>query len=146
MKTRPRTDDEAIHFLVARVPELRPLYEEHVSFNEELLPYVLFECDLTPWFVDAVRRGTSEEPARRFAEAVETLMDTRARPRADDSVWNLAGVAFTESLVAGEEDDVVARAWPWFGPSTRRDIKYLRRPRPVLRLKRTLRRLRLKSP
>jgi hypothetical protein len=95
---RPTNEAEAIAWLVERVPELRPLLDEHVRDMDELLPYVVFESDFRRWFVSAVRAG-DHDPARRFVEAVEPLMTTTVKPPANDRVWNLAAVCFVEGLV-----------------------------------------------
>jgi hypothetical protein len=57
------------------VPDLRPLLEEHIACNNELLPYVVFEGDFLRWFIDRVRAG-DHEPAQRFGAAIEPLMTT----------------------------------------------------------------------
>ena len=44
--------------------ELRPLLDEHLADNGELLSYIVFEGDFLPWFIDRVRSG-DHEPARR---------------------------------------------------------------------------------
>jgi hypothetical protein len=119
---RPANEAEAIAWLVERVPELRPLLDEHLADNDELLPYVVFESDFLRWFVKSVRAG-DDAPAKRFVEAIEPLMTTNINPPANDCVWNLAGVAFVEGLVMqGDVDDVIATARPWMGPNTRRDF------------------------
>lgn len=121
---RPLTEVAAIDWMVEHVPELAPLLHAHLDYNEELLPYVVFEGDFTRWFIDAVRRG-NDHMARRFCDAIETLLATETDPPGDDPVWNLAGVAFTEALVMGGENDVIARARRWFGEATSRDIDYM---------------------
>lgn len=113
---RPTNEAEAIGFLVERVPELRPLHDEHVADNGEVLPYIVFEGVFTRWFSGAVRAGEVEGAAQRFLSAVEVLLATDAQPPAADAVWNLAAVAFVEA--AALQDEVVAAALPWFGPRT----------------------------
>ncbi|WP_205697556.1 hypothetical protein [Conexibacter sp. SYSU D00693] len=125
---RPATEVAAIDWLVEQVPELAPILDAHMDYMEELLSYVVFESDFTRWFVDAVKTG-NDHMARRFCDAIEWLMATKTEPAADDPVWNLAGVCFTEALVMGGEDEVVARARPWFGEATTRDIDYMLRQR-----------------
>ena len=67
---RPTNEAEVITWLVERVPELRPLLEQHLAdMDDELLPYVVFESDFLCWFVNAVRGG-DDEAARRFTEAL----------------------------------------------------------------------------
>lgn len=98
------------------------MLDEHIDYNDELLPYVLFEGDFLRWFIDRVRAG-DHEPAQRFVASIEPLMTTEVDPPADDRVWNLAGVAFVEGLVMkGDVDDVIATARPWMGAHTSRDV------------------------
>jgi hypothetical protein len=113
---RPATEAKAIAWLVAEVPELRPLLDEHLEDNDdELLPYVAFEGAFLRWFIDQVRNG-DRELARRFVEAIEPLMTTDVEPPANDRVWNLAAVCFVEGLQP--DDDVVDAARAWMGPNT----------------------------
>lgn len=123
---RPTTDEGAIRFLVTEVPELRPLLEEHVADNDGVLPYVVFESDFTRWFCEGVLADADLEPLRRFAAAVELLLD---HPK--DGVWNLAGVAFSEPLAVGKREQRAAKkAWDWLGPATRNDIESTRNWKP----------------
>lgn len=123
--SRPKSETEAISWLVDRVPELRPFLQEHLADNcGELLSYVVFESDFLRWFIDGVRSG-NHEPARRFVEAVEPLMTTQINPKANDRVWNLAGVCFAEALVMNGDDDVIESARPWMGPNTWEDVQHM---------------------
>lgn len=115
---RPATEADAITWLVAEVPELGPLLNEHLADNGELLPYLVFG-DFLRWFIDRVRSG-NDRPARRFVSAIEPLMATEVEPPANDRVWNLAGVCFVEGLQ--QDDDVVGAARPWMGPNTLRAL------------------------
>ena len=49
----PTTEADAIAWLVAQAPVLRPLLDEHVAFHRALLSYVVFESD----FVTARGKG-----------------------------------------------------------------------------------------
>jgi hypothetical protein len=118
---RPRTELEAIGWLVREVPELEPLLREHIADNEETLPYVVFEGDFLRWFTLAVRAGESSAP-RRFVAAVEPLLSTAVRPASDDRVWNLAAVCFVDGLVMPDDDDVVEIARAWMSPNTFAEI------------------------
>lgn len=120
---RPRNEAEAIAWLVAEVPELRPVLDAHLmDMDDELLPYVVFEGGFLPWFVRAVRAG-DDAPARRFVEAIELLMTTRVEPPANDGVWNLTAVCFVEGLVMQGDNDVIKRARPWLGPNVWADMQ-----------------------
>jgi hypothetical protein len=115
---RPATEADAINWLVAEVPELGPLLNEHLADNGELLPYLVFG-DFVRWFIDRVRSG-DDRPAWRFVVAIEPLMAIGVAPAANDRVWNLAGVCFIEGLQ--QDDDVVGAARPWMGPNTSRAL------------------------
>ena len=126
---RATTEAEAIAWLVEQVPELGPVLDEHVAYNDELLSYVAFEGEFLRWFVDRVRAG-DDDPAQRFVAAIEPLLTTDVKPPADDRVWNLAAVCFVEGLVMqGHWDDVIEKATPWMGPSTSRDFERMFRYR-----------------
>jgi hypothetical protein len=119
---RAASEAEAIAWLVDQVPELRPILDEHLADNDELLSYVAFEGEFLGWFVGRVRAG-DDGPAERFVEAIEPLMTTSVNPPANDRVWNLAAVCFVEALVMeGSWDDVIERARAWMGPNTSRDV------------------------
>lgn len=96
--TRPSNEPEAIAWLVDRVPELRELLDQHIAFNEELLPYAVLEGDFLGWLVDRVR-AADEGPAKRFVAAVEPLLDTEVEAPDADRVHSLVWICFVEGLV-----------------------------------------------
>jgi hypothetical protein len=114
---RPASDAEAVAWLVAEVPALRPLSDEHLKTFGELLPYVAFESDFTRWFAARVRAGDWGE-VQSFLAAIEPLLTTEIDPPANDPVWNLAAVAFVEAL--RQDRDVVALIRAGMGPNTMR--------------------------
>jgi hypothetical protein len=59
----PASDPEAIAWLVAEVPALRPLSDEHLNTFDELLPYVVFESNFTRCGIPPILR--SPEHLRR---------------------------------------------------------------------------------
>ena len=113
---RPANDEDAIRYIVDEVPELRPMYEEQLNDEDGLAPYRLFECDFMTWFIDGVRSAAPEAPLRRFAAAIEVLLEKYA-PRGN---WPaiLARVGFVETLVAEDDAELIARIRPWLGPVT----------------------------
>ena len=79
---RPATETDAIVWLVAEVPELRPLLDEHLEdYDGELLRHVVLESDFLRWLIERVRAGDTE-PARRFLAAIEPLLTTDVNPAA----------------------------------------------------------------
>lgn len=126
MVAAPPTYEEVMPWLVERVPELRPIYEDDVASFEEVLAYSIF-ARFMDWFIEGVRSDASTEPLRRFATAVEELMAPRSSgPQPDPRVLELVGIEFIEALVQGAADDVIDRAWSWFGPATRISIQRMR--------------------
>ena len=101
--------DEAIAWLVERVPELRPLLEEHLAACGERLPYVLFEDDYMRWLTERVRSGDHEP-------AIEPLI-------ASNRVRNIADICFVEQLMMNGDDDVIDVARPWMGPVTWENVQ-----------------------
>lgn len=51
--------DELVELLAKRLPALREIYEEHLEFNEELLPSVYFG-ELVPWVVNDYIASTKD--------------------------------------------------------------------------------------
>lgn len=86
---------------IEAVPFARPVYEQHVRDNEEVLPHVLM-ADLRRMFVDTVEAGNDDE-VKWFLEAIETLASSLA-----DSIRNVVDVSFIEDLVLGDRREVRA--------------------------------------
>jgi hypothetical protein len=125
---RPTDELSAIEWLVSEMPELRPVLDEHVADNDEVLSYPAF-ADFMRWLVDRVRAG-DHAAASRFVAAVESLMTTSAQPPASDPVWNLAGVEFVESLAVDPDwKDVVPTIREWMCPRTAADFDSYRADR-----------------
>jgi len=45
-----------VNRLIEKIPELRPLVDEHIEYHEALLSHVLFG-DMTRWLIDLYRRS-----------------------------------------------------------------------------------------
>jgi hypothetical protein len=73
----PRDSVEEMESLIALVPFARPIYEEHISENDEILPHVLM-ADLRRLFVELVNQG-DQEKVRDLLGAIETMAACRAR-------------------------------------------------------------------
>jgi hypothetical protein len=87
-----------INRLVADVPALQPVYNEHVANNDELLTYV-FLADVARFVMAAL---TGAKPEHR-SDAVRVLGLLEDAIGSDDpDVVNLVAVGFVESLL-GEE-------------------------------------------
>jgi hypothetical protein len=114
--TGPVNDDveDFISALVAEVPDLGPLLDEHLADYDELLAHVLF-ADLTRW---VVARATAQ-PAEvgRVLSRLETACAAGTR-----ELQNLVFVSFVENL----DDDVELP----LGPCLRSALDAWRRERP----------------
>jgi hypothetical protein len=97
----PRNSFEAMAELVEKVPFARPVYEQHLRDNGEVLPHVLM-ADLRRMFVNLVQAGDDDD-VKRFLEAIEALASSPA-----DSIRNVVDVSFIEDLVLGDSDEVRA--------------------------------------
>lgn len=98
-----------IHRLVAEVPALKPLYDDHVAFCDELLPYV-FLSEVMQFVVEEL----AQSDARRQANAMRVLnLLDEAMESADESVVNLVAVGFVERHLG---DEVLDQVRPALGP------------------------------
>jgi hypothetical protein len=97
----PRNSFEAMAELVEKVPFARPVYEQHLRDNGEVLPHVLM-ADLRRMFVNLVQAGNDDD-VKRFLEAIEDLASSPA-----DSIRNVVDVSFIEDLVLGDRDEARA--------------------------------------
>jgi hypothetical protein len=110
--------------LVTRFGDLRPLYEDHVRENDELLPHVLFGR-LTDWIVRAYLAAPHRgDTWKAVIDQLETEFE-----HGDDNVRELIAVSFLENLpYPGEEGADIAEH---LGPNLRAELHQLRgRPSP----------------
>ena len=88
-----------IDFLISQVSELRPVLDEHLRNNDQLLPHV-FMGDLTRFVVDLhaeslqkTAEASSSQILRTILRALESGMES-----GDEGVKELIGVSFLENL------------------------------------------------
>jgi hypothetical protein len=120
----PNAASEAlITRLVVDVPALKPLYDDHVAFNDELLAYV-FLPDVKRFVLDAI----VSDDARRSGDAARILavLDD-AMASADENVVNLVAVGFVKSLLGEEALD---RVRPALGPRLAAELRSQEHWRP----------------
>lgn len=86
---------------IENVPFARPVYEQHLRDNGEVLPHVLM-ADFRRMFVNLVEAGNDDD-VKRFLQAIETLASSPA-----DSIRNVVDVSFIEDLVLGDRGEVGA--------------------------------------
>jgi hypothetical protein len=97
----PRNSFEAMAQFIENVPFARPVYEQHLRDNGEVLPHVLM-ADFRRMFVNLVEAGNDDD-VKRFLQAIETLASSPA-----DSIRNVVDVSFIEDLVLGDRGEVGA--------------------------------------
>lgn len=111
--SRERGYLEAIETFVEQVQIVRPLYDEHLEDNDELLPHV-FMADVRRLFVDLVEAGACKDVERLLA-AIEVL---ESSPR--DDVRNVVDISFLEdAYLDPRERKALDLAEDRFGPGTR---------------------------
>jgi hypothetical protein len=93
-------DDTTAHLLVTKLVgealALRPFLDDHVAFNNELLPHVFFG-DVTRFVVS----GFAEHPERRADTEKILVVLEEAMGSPDEDVQNLVSVSFCEKLLGG---------------------------------------------
>ena len=83
--------DDVIEHLLEQLPEFRAEVEDHIQFNEGLLPHVLFG-DLTRFVLRAREQGR-DDVVRRALEFLD-----EALRHGDEQVDNLVSVSFVENV------------------------------------------------
>jgi hypothetical protein len=97
MSELPRTSPEFVEWLVARHPGLAPILGDHLAFNDELLPHVLFG-DVTRYAEDLGRQAKRDSEADAQLLRLLGDLDRAILPEGeDDPVDNLVWVSFVES-------------------------------------------------
>jgi hypothetical protein len=106
-----------IQHLLDQVPELRPLYEEHLHDYDELLPHV-FLGDVTRYVVQQVRSGDTcpSKLVKRILESLEQCMAS-----GDERAKELVSVSFIENLA--NHSDVLAKLYGQLGPNLSTELK-----------------------
>ena len=84
-----------INRLVAEVPALKPLYDDHVAFNDDLRPHVFFG-DVTRFVTDAFA-ATDPRARADGSKVVRMLKEAMRAP--EPGVVNLISVSFLENLL-----------------------------------------------
>jgi hypothetical protein len=103
----------AMERFVHAVPEVEPLWREHLDYNGEVLPHVFFG-EVSRFAVQVAERGDSDL-TRRFSRAIEDLAESE-----NPDVVNVIHVSFAENLVWGDEQEqqALAQLRRSFGPAT----------------------------
>ena len=94
--------------LLLAAPELRPLYDNHIRCNDELLPYVLMG-DVTRFMISNGCGETADFPAKKILDFFEDELASRGESSSD-----LIVLGFCENLLG--EDQALAFLLPQMGP------------------------------
>jgi hypothetical protein len=105
---------EFMEALLCRVPELMPLYEEHLRDNPTLLPHLLMG-EITRFAAGIDGPALTRESTRALLDFLEIGLTDGS-----DEVKNLVGVSFAENLI-GEESGL-ARLKPMMGSVLRMEV------------------------
>lgn len=94
-----------VETLLLQVPELKPVFDEHIHDNDELLPHV-FMGDVTRFVVDLHENALKGDAASTASsDALRRTLDTleSAMRSGNEEVQELIAVSFLENL---DQDDV----------------------------------------
>lgn len=102
-----------MEWFVRAVPEVEPLWQEHLQDNGEALPHVFFG-GVSGFAVEMADRG-DDDLIERFSRAIEELAASD-----DPDVVNVIYVSFAENFVLGDEheQEALAKLRSSFGPMT----------------------------
>ena len=109
------TNASFINDLLRRLPQLKPLYDEHLADNDMLLPHV-FMGAVTRFVIVEVEKSASREFLEELMDYFEAGLEHGA-----EQIKELIVVSFLENLA----DDTVAleRLKPLFGPRLRKEVE-----------------------
>lgn len=97
---------EVASALRVALPEFGAAIDEHIAFNDEVLPHLLVG-DLTRFVLDARRRGKDDLVQRALAFLDDALRN------GDDMVANLVCVSFVENVSPWDPDQAqFIASWP----------------------------------
>lgn len=115
-----------VHSLVALVPGLKTLYDEHISEYDELLPHVFFG-DLTRHVValwSSAGTHPSAGPARSELQAILSDLE-KGMESPDTDIQELIAVSFLENL--DFSDPILNGFESQLGPQLRRELANMRK-------------------
>lgn len=100
--------------LVERMPEFRPVLDDHLDFSGGENLFHMLMGDLGRFYMSTARHES--DLSRRYWMAVEKLAS-----EGDDDVENAVGVSLIEWFAWGDEGERAAliAAQDWHGPATR---------------------------
>lgn len=114
--------------LLIEIPEFKPIYDEHIADNDEVLPHVLMGT-FTRFLFDSYKKSKSPdangEACKQVVDRSLNLME-RAMGNGDLGVQNLISVSFLENLWPSEQVDlpVYNEIKLLLGPQLRRELNF----------------------
>ena len=109
MNSEPLNEQTFIAQMLVEIPELQPVYDEHMRFyRDELLSHLLM-WEVTQFIVNAYNRSTTADPdAQHLREVVDRTLAfmEQAITSSDYQVWNLIVVSFLENLLPVEDNEI----------------------------------------
>lgn len=125
----PEVESPPFPELLAGVPELGPVYDEHIEDNDELLSHVLM-ADVTRFFEDHLTASYGEGPeAHRSAEIVNHVLTVLedAMMSGDPGLRELVSASFLENLDQDERYEAVKEL---AGPGLKRQLEVVEKESP----------------
>ncbi len=110
-----QSDEEALFATILHnVPQFLPRYEEHISDNDELLPYVLMN-DFSRFLMEV------REDAPLFRTIVELL--NRLYQEGNENVRLLLHSTFSETIAVIQDKELHARVWELLSPDLQESVR-----------------------
>ncbi|HMS22821.1 MAG TPA: hypothetical protein PKA38_03605 [Candidatus Levybacteria bacterium] len=104
--------------LIEEIPEFTPIYKDHLSDYDEILPQVLFG-DFTRFIIETFNKSKNDEERdellSRCLNFIESLFESR-----DPKLEELAQVSFLENLNNEKEYNAITKR---LGPISRQQLE-----------------------
>lgn len=105
-----KSNTEFIKTLIAEVPDLQSLYDNHLKENNELLPHVFFG-DLTRYVVEKIQSRKREDES--FVKRILSILEEGLN-QGSQEVEELIDVSFVENL--SDQEEILVRLKEFGGP------------------------------
>ena len=106
--------------LLKLVPDLQPVYKEHISDYNQLLPHV-FMADVTRLILDLASRVKVNDPESERTLSVILAEMERGIEEGNDELKNVIGVSFLENLERNDSHYDLIKSW--LGVRLREDLQ-----------------------
>jgi len=85
-----------IEELIQEIPELTPVYQEHIDFNREILPYVLLD-EFSRFVIEKITPGQGKQIDTSLLERFASLLESTLE-EGDGEVSTAIRTTFCESV------------------------------------------------